>query len=251
MMALGQQFATGLGKLTATWGMARLTGNGGNHSTRAGDNGLTGGYGQFMGLSHSLPLTADTNWDNSLRYDQYQLESRRHLNFAGVNRVASTSGSQQYLEFRSQGTKQFELNEGVTLAPYAGMKMRHYTFDGYSEHGAGDFNLTMSRDSETAVDAVAGMKLDYAGDHGCAASLRLEAGPNLSSHATQAQASLQGLSGRRFNVDNNRKSGDLNGQAVAGVNYQQHNTTMGFNAYQWKEDSASDKGFMLNVSRSF
>lgn len=42
----------------------------------------------------------------------------------------------------------------------------------------------------------------------------------------------------------------FSGQAVAGVNCQQ-DTTMGLNAYQWKEDSASDKGFMLNVSRSF
>ena len=251
MMALGQRFDTSFGQLTATYGMARLTGSGGNSSQRAGDNGLTGGYSQFFGFNQSLKLGESSRWNNSLRYDLYQLNSSRQIGFEGVNRIATTSGRQQHMAFRSEGVREFELQPGLTVSPFAGVKLRHQINDGYQEQGAGDFNLTMSRYSETAVDVVTGLRLNYAGQNGWGAHATLEAGPNLSFSQSGRQASLEGLQGQKFNVESGKKSGSLNGQALLGVNYQAGNVTFGMNAYHWKEDGASDRGFLLNLERSF
>jgi putative surface-exposed virulence protein len=54
------------------------------------------------------------------------------------------------------------------------VKFRHTLEDGYQEHSAGDFNLSMNASSETAVDSVFGLKLDYAGKNGWGASATLE-----------------------------------------------------------------------------
>lgn len=49
------------------------------------------------------------------------------------------------------------------MTPYAGVKLRHTLEGGYQERNAGDFNLSMNSGSETAVDSIVGLKLDYAG----------------------------------------------------------------------------------------
>ena len=77
---------------------------------------------------------------------------------------------QQYLEFRSEGAKTFELREGLNVTPYAGVKLRHTLEGGYQERNAGDFNLSMNSGSETAVDSIVGLKLDYAGKDGWSAN---------------------------------------------------------------------------------
>ncbi len=76
--------------------------------------------------------------------------------------------------------KTFELREGLNVTPYAGVKLRHTLENGYQERNAGDFNLSMNSGSETAVDSIVGLKLDYAGKEGWSANATLEGGPNLS-----------------------------------------------------------------------
>ncbi len=50
----------------------------------------------------------------------------------------------------------------------------------------------MNSGSETAVDSIVGLKLDYAGKGGWSANATLEGGPNLSYSKSQRTASLQG-----------------------------------------------------------
>ncbi|MGG5840329.1 autotransporter domain-containing protein, partial [Huaxiibacter chinensis] len=131
------------------------------------------------------------------------------------------------------------------------VKFRHTLEDGYRERSAGDFNLTMNAGSETAVDSVAGLKLDYAGKNGWSASMTLEGGPNLSYSKSQRTASLQGAAGQQFSLDDGQKGGGVNGLATVGVTFSSNDTSMHLDAYQWKEDGISDKGLMLNLKKAF
>lgn len=50
----------------------------------------------------------------------------------------------------------------------------------------------MNSGSETAVDSIVGLKLDYAGKDGWSANATLEGGPNLSYVKSQRTASVSG-----------------------------------------------------------
>ncbi|EBJ4820259.1 autotransporter domain-containing protein [Salmonella enterica] len=250
MLALRQTLdLTASQNLTLEYGIARLDGDG---SKTAGDNGLTGGYSQFFGLKHSMAFDEGLAWNNSLRYDVHNLDSSRSVAYGDVNKIADSDMRQQYLEFRSEGAKTFTMmGDALKVTPYAGVKFRHTMEEGYKERNAGDFNLSMNSGSETAVDSIVGMKLDYAGKDGWSATATLEGGPNLSYSKSQRTASLQGAAGQSFGVDDGQKGGGINGLATIGVKYSSNDTALHLDAYQWKEDSISDKGFMLNVKKTF
>ncbi|BCU54774.1 hypothetical protein ENKO_13680 [Enterobacter kobei] len=251
MLALRQSLAFGGNQtLSMEYGIARLDGNG--NAMSAGDNGVTGGYSQFFGLKHSLPLSEDgLSWDNALRYDVHNFDSNRAVRYGDVNKTANADTRQQYMEFRTEGSKAFKVQEGLTVAPFAGLKMRHTMEDGYSEKGAGDFNLNMSSSSETAVDAVVGLKLNYAGEDGWAATASLEGGPNLSYAKSNRTASLAGARGQTFSVEDDQQGGGVNGQAMAGVKYSAGDAQFTADAYQWQEDGVKDKGLMMNYKYTF
>uniref|UniRef100_UPI003F693242 BigA/YdbA N-terminal beta-barrel domain-containing protein n=1 Tax=Salmonella enterica TaxID=28901 RepID=UPI003F693242 len=250
MLALRQTLdLTASQNLTLEYGIARLDGDG---SQTAGDNGLTGGYSQFFGLKHSMAFDEGLAWNNSLRYDVHNLDSSRSVAYGDVNKIADSDMRQQYLEFRSEGAKTFTMmSDTLKVTPYAGVKFRHTMEDGYKERSAGDFNLSMNSGNETAVDSIVGLKLDYAGKDGWSASATLEGGPNLSYSKSQRTASLQGAAGQSFGVDDGQKGGGVNGLATIGVKYSSNDTALHLDAYQWKEDGISDKGFMLNVKKTF
>ncbi|ECF3933926.1 autotransporter domain-containing protein, partial [Salmonella enterica subsp. enterica serovar Waycross] len=250
MLALRQTLdLTASQNLTLEYGIARLDGDG---SKTAGDNGLTGGYSQFFGLKHSMAFDDGLAWNNSLRYDVHNLDSSRFVSYGDTNKVADSDVRQQYLEFRSEGAKTFTLmSDTLKVTPYAGVKFRHTLEDGYKEHSAGDFNLSMNSGNETAVDSIVGLKLDYARKDGWSATATLEGGPNLSYSKSQRTASLQGAAGQSFGMDDGQKGGGVNGLATIGVKYSSNDTALHLDAYQWKEDGISDKGFMLNVKKTF
>ncbi|ECF6072813.1 autotransporter adhesin BigA [Salmonella enterica subsp. houtenae] len=250
MLALRQKLElTTSQNLTLEYGIARLDGSG---SQKAGDNGLTDGFSQFFGLKHSTAFDDDLVWNNSLRYDVHNLDSSRSISYSDTNKTADSNARQQYMEFRSEGAKTFTLmDNALKVTPYAGVKFRHTLEDGYKERSAGDFNLSMNAGSETAVDSIVGLKLDYAGDNGWSATATLEGGPNLSYSKSQRTASLQGAAGQSFSVDDGQKGGGVNGLATVGVKYSSKDTALHLDAYQWKEDGISDKGFMLNVKKIF
>lgn len=251
MLALRQSLAFGGNQtLSMEYGIARLDGNG--NAMSAGDNGVTGGYSQFFGLKHSLPLSEDgLSWDNALRYDVHNFDSNRAVRYGDVNKTANADTRQQYMEFRTEGSKAFKVQEALTVTPFAGLKMRHTMEDGYSEKGAGDFNLNMSSSSETAVDAVVGLKLSYAGEDGWAATASLEGGPNLSYAKSNRTASLAGARGQTFSVQDDQQGGGVNGQAMAGVKYSSGDAHFTADAYHWQEDGVKDKGFMVNYKHTF
>ncbi|ELU8732944.1 autotransporter adhesin BigA [Salmonella enterica] len=250
MLALRQTLdLTASQNLTLEYGIARLDGDG---SQKAGDNGLTGGYSQFFGLKHSMAFDEGLAWNNSLRYDVHNLDSSRSVAYGDVSKVADSDARQQYMEFRSEGAKTFSLmDDTLKVTPYAGVKFRHTMEGGYKERSAGDFNLSMNSGNETAVDSIVGLKLDYAGKDGWSANMTLEGGPNLSYSKSQRTASLQGAAGQSFGVDDGQKGGGVNGLATIGVKYSSNDTALHLDAYQWKEDGISDKGFMLNVKKTF
>ncbi|EBF2832405.1 autotransporter adhesin BigA [Salmonella enterica subsp. enterica serovar Agona] len=250
MLALRQTLdLTASQNLTLEYGIARLDGDG---SKTAGDNGLTGGYSQFFGLKHSMAFDEGLAWNNSLRYDVHNLDSSRSVAYGDVNKIADSDMRQQYLEFRSEGAKTFTMmSDTLKVTPYAGVKFRHTMEDSYKERSAGDFNLSMNSGNETAVDSIVGLKLDYAGKDGWSATATLEGGPNLSYSKSQRTASLQGAAGQSFGVDDGQKGGGVNGLATIGVKYSSNDTALHLDAYQWKEDGISDKGFMLNVKKTF
>ncbi|MFJ7173441.1 BigA/YdbA N-terminal beta-barrel domain-containing protein [Citrobacter freundii] len=250
MLALRQTLdVTASQNLTLEYGIARLDGSG---SQKAGDNGLTGGYSQFFGLKHSMTFDDGLAWNNALRYDAHSLDSSRSVSYGDVNKVADSSARQQYMEFRSEGAKTFSLlGDALKVTPHAGVKFRHTMEDGYKERSAGDFNLSMNAGSETAVDSIVGLKLDYAGENGWSATATVEGGPNLSYAKSQRTASLQGAAGQQFSVDDGQKGGGMNGLATVGVKYSAKDSSLNLDAYQWKEDGISDKGFMLNFKKTF
>ncbi|HEI2547497.1 TPA: autotransporter domain-containing protein [Escherichia coli] len=234
--------------LSLEYGIARLDGNG---SDKAGDNGVTGGYSQFFGLQHQMSFENGVNWNNALRYDVHNLDSSRAVAYGDVSKTADTDVKQQYLEFRSEGAKTFEPREGLKITPYAGVKLRHTLEGGYQERNAGDFNLNMNSGSETAVDSIVGLKLNYAGKGGWSANATLEGGPNLSYAKSQRTASLAGAGGQQFNVDDGQKGGGINSLASVGVKYSSKESSLHLDAYHWKEDGISDKGVMLNFKKTF
>ncbi|EHE2750528.1 autotransporter outer membrane beta-barrel domain-containing protein [Escherichia coli] len=234
--------------MSLEYGIARLDGDG---AQKAGDNGVTGGYSQFFGLKHQMSFDNGMNWNNALRYDVHNLDSSRSIAFSNTNKTADTDVKQQYLEFRSEGAKTFEPSEGLKVTPYAGVKLRHTLEGGYQERNAGDFNLNMNSGSETAVDNIVGLKLDYAGKDGWSASAMLEGGPNLSYAKSQRTASLAGAGSQHFNVDDGQKGGGINSLASVGVKYSSKESSLNLDAYHWKEDGISDKGVMLNFKKTF
>ncbi|HII1983308.1 TPA: autotransporter domain-containing protein [Escherichia coli] len=234
--------------MSLEYGIARLDGDG---AQKAGDNGVTGGYSQFFGLKHQMSFDNGMNWNNALRYDVHNLDSSRSIAFSNTNKTADTDVKQQYLEFRSEGAKTFEPSEGLKVTPYAGVKLRHTLEGGYQERNAGDFNLNMNSGSETAVDSIVGLKLDYAGKDGWSASATLEGGPNLSYAKSQRTASLAGAGSQHFNVDDGQKGGGINSLASVGVKYSSKESSLNLDAYHWKEDGISDKGVMLNFKKTF
>ena len=234
--------------LSLEYGIARLDGNG---SDSAGDNGVTGGYSQFFGLKHQMAFENGMSWNNALRYDVHNLDSSRAVAYGDVSKTADTNVKQQYLEFRSEGAKTFEPREGLKITPYAGVKLRHTLEGGYQERNAGDFNLNMNSGSETAVDGIVGLKLDYAGKDGWSANATLEGGPNLSYAKSQRTASLAGAGSQYFNVDDGQKGGGINSLASVGVKYSSKESSLHLDAYHWKEDGISDKGVMLNFKKTF
>ncbi|EAT8816472.1 autotransporter domain-containing protein [Salmonella enterica] len=250
MLALRQKLdLTASQNLTLEYGIARLDGNG---TQNAGDNGLTGGYSQFFGLKHSMAFEEGLAWNNSLRYDVHNLDSSRSVSYGNTSKVADSDVRQQYLEFRSEGAKTFTMmSDTLKVTPYAGVKFRHTMEDGYKERSAGDFNLSMNSGNETAVDSLVGLKLDYARKDGWSATATLEGGPNLGYSKSQRTASLQGATGQSFGIDDGQKGGGVNGLATIGVKYSSNDTALHLDAYQWKEDGISDKGFMLNVKKTF
>ncbi|MGA5653526.1 hypothetical protein [Rahnella contaminans] len=250
MMALSQKLSlTDNQTLKLQYGIARLDGNGEVKS--AGDNGLTGGYSQFFGLEHEMDLGNNLSWDNALRYDNHQLNSSRSIQYGSVNEVANANNSQQYMEMKSQFSKGYDLSEALKFKPSIGAKVRHTRDGSVNETGANDYNLKMDAGSETAVDAIAGMELTYAGKNGWAATASVEGGPNLSYSKSARSASLQGAAGQHFNVDDGQKGGGVNSLSQVGVSYSQGNTSLGMDAYNWKEDGASDKGLNLNLKVKF
>ncbi|EPD7938196.1 autotransporter adhesin BigA [Escherichia coli] len=234
--------------MSLEYGIARLDGDG---AQKAGDNGVTGGYSQFFGLKHQMSFDNGMNWNNALRYDIHQLDSSRSVAYGDVSKTADTNVKQQYLEFRSEGAKTFEPREGLKVTPYAGLKLRHTLEGGYQERNAGDFNLSMNSGSETAVDSIVGLKLDYAGKDGWSANATLEGGPNLSYAKSQRTASLAGAGSQHFNVDDGQKGGSINSLASVGVKYSSKESSLNLDAYHWKEDGVSDKGVMLNFKKTF
>ncbi|EHX1939849.1 autotransporter domain-containing protein [Escherichia coli] len=234
--------------LSLEYGIARLDGDG---AQKAGDNGVTGGYSQFFGLKHQMFFDNGMNWNNALRYDVHNLDSSRSVAYGDVSKTADTDVKQQYLEFRSEGAKTFEPREGLKIIPYAGVKLRHTLEGGYQERNAGDFNLSMNSGSETAVDSIVGLKLDYAGKGGWSANATLEGGPNLSYSKSQRTASLAGAGSQHFNVDDGQKGGGINSLASVGVKYSSKESSLNLDAYHWKEDGISDKGVMLNFKKTF
>ncbi|WP_159567488.1 autotransporter domain-containing protein [Budvicia diplopodorum] len=251
MLALRQSFDVSENQnLQLQYGIARIDGNGIDGKQKAGDNGLTGGYSQFFGLRHNLDLGIVT-LNNSVRYDVQQLESSRSIRYSGVNQVAESDNQQQYLEWRSQFSKGFTLENGINLTPTAGFKLRQTNDAGYSERGAGDFNLQMDTRKETAVDAVVGLNLTYVGDNGWMMNALLEGGPNLSYKQSTQTASLQGAGEDRFAVASNEKGGDINSMAKVGLSYSQGASKLAIDAYNWKEDGITDKGMLMKYNYSF
>ncbi|MEE7159552.1 EntS/YbdA MFS transporter [Escherichia coli O156:H5] len=249
MMALRKSLTlTEHQNLSLEYGIARLEGNG---SDTAGDNGVTGGYSQFFGLKHQMAFDNGMSWNNALRYDVHNLDSSRSIAYGDVNKTADANVEQQYLEFRSEGAKTFELREGLNVTPYAGVKLRHTLEGGYQEGNAGDFNLSMNSGSETAVDSIVGLKLDYAGKEGWSANATLEGGPNLSYVKSQRTASVSGAGSQRFNIDDGESGGGFNSLATMGVKYSSQESALQVDAFHWKEDGISDKGVMLNFKKTF
>ncbi|MGK0599890.1 autotransporter domain-containing protein [Yokenella regensburgei] len=249
MLALRQTLdLTGSQNLTMEYGIVRLDGNG---SQSAGNNGITGGYSQFFGLKHQMAFENGMSWNNGLRYDVHNLDSNRSVAYGDVSKSADSSAKQQYLEFRSEGAKKFELSEALTVTPYAGVKLRHTLEDGYQERNAGDFNLNMNSGSETAVDSIVGMKVDYAGKDGWSATATLEGGPNLSYAKSQRSATVAGAGNQRFAIDDGQTGGGVNHLATTGVKYSGKDSALQLDAYHWKEDGVSDKGLMLNFKKTF
>ena len=249
MMALRKSMTlTEYQNLSLEYGIARLDGNG---SDTVGDNGVTGGYSQFFGLKHQMAFDNGMSWNNALRYDVHNLDSSRSIAYGDVNKTADANVKQQYLEFRSEGAKTFELREGLNVTPYAGVKLRHTLENGYQERNAGDFNLSMNSGSETAVDSIVGLKLDYAGKEGWSANATLEGGPNLSYVKSQRTASISGAGSQRFNIDDGQSGGGFNSLATMGVKYSSQESALQVDAFHWKEDGISDKGVMLNFKKTF
>ncbi|WP_326469262.1 hypothetical protein VPX56_00600 [Enterobacter wuhouensis] len=110
---------------------------------------------------------------------------------------------------------------------------------------------SVMRQGSSSLTRLAGLRVSYAGSNGWSAQASAEAGPNLGFSKSARKASLEGVKGQQFSIDDGKRSGGVNSQVQVGANYNAGNSTFGVNAFQWKEDGASDQGMSLNFSRRF
>lgn len=98
--------------------------------------------------------------------------------------------------------------------------------------------------SESAVDAVAGLRLEAGDLYGWRVSALLEGGPNLGYHQSQRTASL---ASHRFTLEEEQTGGGLNSLMQLGAHYQHGPATVGLDAWRWQEENIRDKGLSLTV----
>jgi outer membrane autotransporter protein len=84
-------------------------------------------------------------------------ESERHINFAGLNRVAEGDYDSDYTHISAAYGRSFAINDGFTLSPVVHLGYTVVDDDSYVEFGADDLNLDVdSNDSESLILGVDG-----------------------------------------------------------------------------------------------
>lgn len=90
--------------------------------------------------------------------DKY--DGTRHIDFAGINRIAkSDANGQQYTALITTG-KNFT-SKNTTLTPLVGVQASRINVDSYTEHGAGDINLQVDSQNYNFLQSTVGVKLEH------------------------------------------------------------------------------------------
>lgn len=244
MLALSQDFSAGIHRFTLSYGIARLDGE-----TQNTSDSITGGYSQFVGLQHQQSF-GEWQWQNQFDASFHQLETTRHIRYAGVDYRADAHNEQQQFTLTSTVSKKLAWENGFDLQPFFGMRARYHHMNALREQNAGAWNLNLDARDKTVVDALAGIHLNWTLNNRFTLSSTVEGGPNLHNKENNGYASLASSPNIRFG-QNTQNSGDINSAIRVSANWTTQQTILAMNAYQWQEDGLKDKGLHFNFTYLF
>jgi outer membrane autotransporter protein len=132
--------------------------------------------------------------DADLSYGANGYDSTRRIGFAGSRAAGTFDGTQLALSVTVG--KAFKMSETTSLTPSLLVRYSQVELDGYTETGAGAFNLSVADTDEDAVLAIA--KADYALKMGSKGTFLASLGVGMDTADTASATAQLGGSGATF-----------------------------------------------------
>lgn len=130
------------------------------------------------------------------------------------------------------------------------MKARYSHVSSVTEHGAGEWNLSLSKQKQGVLEPLAGIAVNWKAADKTDLYLTAEGGVPVIRRADNGYSQLAGEPAVRFDKVADTDSG-FNSLIKAGAQWRGENSALSLNAWRWQEDGHRDKGLQMNVNYSF
>lgn len=244
MVTLSQKFTDGPTSYSVSYGIADL-----RNSTNDSPDGITGGYSQFFSVGWQYDAGA-WRWENQLDAAFHALDTSRKIVYDGVNRQANSARKQQNFTLTSKMSRPWIAEEQLHVTPYLGVKARYNHVSSVTEHGAGEWNLSLSKQKQEVLEPLAGVTVNWKAADKANLYLTAEGGVPVISRVNNGYAQLAGAPAVRFDKTADANT-DFNSLIKAGAQWRGDNGSLFLNAWHWQEDGNRDKGLQMNVNYYF
>ncbi len=244
MVTLSQKFTDGPTGYSVSYGIADL-----RNSTNDSPGGITGGYSQFFSVGWQYDA-GTWRWENQLDAVFHALDTSRKIVYDGVNRQADSARKQQNFTLTGKMSRLWIAEEQLHITPYLGVKARFNHMSSVTEHGAGEWNLRLSKQKQEVLEPLAGVTVNWKAADKTDLYLTAEGGRPVISRANNGYAQLTGAPAVQFNRVADTGP-DFNGMIKAGAQWRGDNGSLSLNAWHWQEDGNRDKGLQINAVYSF
>jgi len=186
--------------------------------TYAHNSFTTGSLGDLKADSVALSLYGTTDYAQNAYVDGYislglhSLDSKRTV-LAGAGTTRGAKATSDGLQFTGKAETGYDIADGaLKYGPYAGMRLSYADFDGYTESGAGNFDLSVGgEDSLSAVGSLGlgGSWVATMGDTGVLLpALRIGYNHEFGDDRATVKASFVNLAGSSFTTKGAKKARD-------------------------------------------
>lgn len=189
-------------------------------------------------------------WENQLDAAFHALDTSRKIVYDGVNRQADSARKQQNFTLTSKMSRPWIAEEQLHVTPYLGVKARYNHVSSVTEHGAGEWNLSLSKQKQEVLEPLAGVTVNWKAADKADLYLTAEGGVPVISRVNNGYAQLAGAPAVRFDKTADANT-DFNSLIKAGAQWRGGNGSLSLNAWHWQEDGNRDKGLQMNVNYYF